>query len=580
MSVLSDSVLADEPELGLRDYWDILRHRFWLLVVPLVLVSALGTAIAVGLPPVYRSSAKILVESQQIPTQLVQSMVSTFAEERIQVIKQRVMTRENVLSIIRKFDLYEDKNLSVTDMTDRFRQSVFVNTISTRAGREASTIAFTVAFEHRERSMAQKVANELVTLFLNENAEARTKRATETTEFLVQEADKLSDQIQQIEQQIADYKQQFSDSLPENLSLNIGSLERARSDLRDLDRDIRATREQKNFFEVELSTLRASPARADGRQGNPVLSSADQLLLLYNELTALEAELTPSHPDVKGVKSRIASFQAKLESSGTRDEVQMALDLAQRELDRLSERYTDQHPDVQQQQAHLDALTAQLEQLPEGTSQSLTKPPGYREIEARIQAMDGRLQTFAEQRSGLVEQIKDLERRIEKTPQVERGFQSLARDYENATAKYREVRNKQMEAQLAQNLEEDRKAERFSLLEPPGYPGRPEKPNRPVILLASLVLGVGVGGGSIFVAEQLDRGVRNSAQLDALLDEPVLVTIPYLVTAEEEARRRRRKWLLFAAVVLAVTLSLVAVQFFYRPIDEVVMAVLRRFGLG
>ena len=53
------------------------------------------------------------------------------------------------------------------------------------------------------------------------------------------------------------------------------------------------------------------------------------------------------------------------------------------------------------------------------------------------------------------------------SPQIEKQYRELSRDYENARAKYQEIRAKQMEAQTAQNLETDRKGERFTLIEPP-----------------------------------------------------------------------------------------------------------------
>ena len=73
--------------------------------------------------------------------------------------------------------------------------------------------------------------------------------------------------------------------------------------------------------------------------------------------------------------------------------------------------------------------------------------------------------------------------------------------------------------------------------------------------------------------------MRNAAQLDAILDEPVLISVPYIVTPEDEARRKRRNWLLFFGIVLVLTLSLVAVHFLYRPVDELATAVMNRFGL-
>ena len=107
-------------EFDPRDYIRILRRRYPYLIVPAVLVSAVVYWIAITLPPVYEARATILVESQLIPTNLARSTVTANADERIQSIQQRLMTRDNILTIARKYRLYSDQpSLSPTDIVDR-----------------------------------------------------------------------------------------------------------------------------------------------------------------------------------------------------------------------------------------------------------------------------------------------------------------------------------------------------------------------------------------------------------------------------------------------------------------------------
>src|SRR5262245_10872524 len=101
----------ESPDLGL-DLWSyvaILKRRKLLLILPFILVLSIGFVVTMALPPVFRSEARILVESQQIPTELVRPTVTAGAKERIQVIEQRVMTRENLLNIAEKFRLFPGK---------------------------------------------------------------------------------------------------------------------------------------------------------------------------------------------------------------------------------------------------------------------------------------------------------------------------------------------------------------------------------------------------------------------------------------------------------------------------------------
>src|SRR5690606_27104222 len=114
----------------------------------------------------------ILVESQQISPELVSTNSSSFADERIEVIRQRVMTRENLRRIIGQYNLFADKGkrFSENDKIDLMRSAIAVQSLTTFVrGRGEATVAFNVSFEHKQPEVAKEVADELVTLFLNEN---------------------------------------------------------------------------------------------------------------------------------------------------------------------------------------------------------------------------------------------------------------------------------------------------------------------------------------------------------------------------------------------------------------------------
>lgn len=191
-------------------YIAILRRRIYFLVIPFVLVFAGGFAMAMLMPAIYVAEGKLLVESQQIPTELVRPTITATAKERIQVIEQRVMTRDNLLAIADRYQLFPGKrqNLSATQLLDLMRQRTRLTPfeLDQRRRSDALTIALTVAFEYEQADVAMRVANELVTLILNEDARNRTSRAHETTSFLAREVKKLEGELGTIEAQIADFR--------------------------------------------------------------------------------------------------------------------------------------------------------------------------------------------------------------------------------------------------------------------------------------------------------------------------------------------------------------------------------------
>jgi uncharacterized protein involved in exopolysaccharide biosynthesis len=197
---------------------DLLKRRWLFFTIPFVIFLALGAAVAFTWPATYLSEGKLLVESPQIPSELVRPTVAVVANERVQIIEQRIMTRDNLLAIAKKFDLtigwlarislgFQGSG-SGTELVDFIRQRAQIKPLELQnPRRDVQAIAFTVGFNYEDPATARKVANELMTMILNEDVRGRTNSATETTRFLAQEVKRLEGQISAIDTQIASIKQ-------------------------------------------------------------------------------------------------------------------------------------------------------------------------------------------------------------------------------------------------------------------------------------------------------------------------------------------------------------------------------------
>lgn len=153
---------------------------------------------------------------------------------------------------------------------------------------------------------------------------------------------------------------------------------------------------------------------------------------------------------------------------------------------------------------------------------------------------------------------------------------TLTRDMDNAQIKYREVRQKQMEAEVAQNLEQERKGERFTLIEPPLTPQTPHSPNRLLILVMGFMLALGAAIGTALVQERLDDTVKNRNDLETLLSVPPLAILPWIETSADRAARARARRYAFAGAVSTLLLALVLIHYSYRPLDVLWQVALRR----
>jgi succinoglycan biosynthesis transport protein ExoP len=526
--------MANEYQLTFNDYISILRRRGLLMVATLVGLFAVVLVVVIAIPPVYQSTGTIMVESQQIPTELIQKMASSYVEERIEIIKQRVMTRENLLKIIEKYGLFKDsaKSLTVSEKVDEIRKHISIEPISANAKskREQVTIAFKLIFEHRHSDIAHKVANELVTLFLEENVKVRTQRATETTEFLTQEGDKLKVDLEKIEGQLAAYKQEHSNALPQHQQLRMEMLSRTEAELKELMRDYKTAQEELRFLDLELSAAKAGITPKTGAAYTPQApQDLGSLKAEYERLLSLYKE---AHPDVRAVKRKIEA----MESAGTTSDGKIS------------------------------------EKANAGVSLDVAK------VQAKIASTQARLESFDAQIKTLRGRLVGYEQQILKSPQVERGLITLMRDHENAQKKYEEIRAKLLNAKITESLEGENKAERFSLLEAPAFPDKPAKPDRAKLLLIGIFVAIGGAGGVVLLLETLNHRIRGQEALAIAIRQRPMLVIPYIVIKDEVLDRKQLLKKVAIGVVAVIAVSGIALHVFYMPLDILIVKIFSRFG--
>ncbi|MFN2337573.1 MAG: Wzz/FepE/Etk N-terminal domain-containing protein [Gammaproteobacteria bacterium] len=572
--------MQEEQNKDLRDYLDAFKRRRWAVMGIALLIFVIGLITALALPPTYRSAATILIEEQQIPSELVQSTVTSYAAQRIQTISQRVMTRQNLMDIIERFGLYvEDrKRYTTEEILEAMREDIALDMISAevvdpRTGRPtAATIAFSLGFHGENPQQVQRVANELTTLYLQENIRSRTLRADETYSFLSDEADRLSAQIAQLEERLAEFKTRNADTLPELQPLLRQQADRTGLELSDIANQIRSQEERRFYLEAQLSQL--EPHGSD-----IALSPGARLKALRTEYIGLVARYSPDHPDVKRLKREIAGLERETGQVESSTELLEQLDGLRTELAATRERYSGEHPDVLRLTraiAGVEQAIAEAGDNPGNAPERAPDNPAYVNLQAQLNAVENQLRSLAGKRASVEAHRAELEQRLAIIPQVEAEYRILTRNLENTTAKYQEMSAKLMQAQVGRQLEAESRGERFTLIEPAALPEEPIKPNRPAIIFLSLVLALGAGLGYAAVAESLDTSVRGvKGVLNAVQAAPLAV-IPYLANDREVKRGKRKTWLIVALVLGAIGLVVLLFHLFVSPLDVLWFRVLRR----
>ena len=188
--------------------FEILKRRAFYFVIPFILILVIGTLITIAWPARYLAVGKILVSSQEIPLELVRPTVATLANERMQVIEQRIMTRDNLLSLATKFSLSQSWQglLLGTEIVDFIRDRTHIKPLELNLQSQTrnNAVAFTVGFEYEKPQIAMGVANEIVTMILKQDVRTRTNYASETTKFLERDVSRIEDQLRSLDATISE----------------------------------------------------------------------------------------------------------------------------------------------------------------------------------------------------------------------------------------------------------------------------------------------------------------------------------------------------------------------------------------
>jgi uncharacterized protein involved in exopolysaccharide biosynthesis len=566
----------------------ILRRRRRSFTLTFLLLFGVGTLIAFALPPIYQSRSTILIEGQQIPPEYVMTTITSFVEERLQVITQRIMSRAKLMEIINQFGLYRDMwdRYTTEEIIEKMRKDINFETISKevinrRTGRETvATIAFTLSYQGKEPRTVQNVASVLASLYLRENLRTREERATSTTEFLQQELNRIGEQIDTFQNKITDFKKAHITGLPEYNVVNLNTVSRLRRDLDQIRQRINALKERKILLQGQIANV--DPLRPIvTEEGTTIMNPTERLKQLRMELITLRSNLSEKHPDVKRLKKRIRELESQVGGVDDASEELKRLQDLKSQLAAMEGELGPKHPDFLKLSREVEALSREVEDLKTeepSLEREETKPdnPAYINLKTQIASTESELQSLNEEEKEIRQEIQKYEKAIERAPLVEKEYNDLRRDYDNARAKYNELMNKLMEARVAQGMEESQRGERFTIVDPAQLPEKPHKPNRLAILLISFVLALGGGVGMAAIQETMDPSIKSVEELTRLAGVPVLSAISFMETPQNR-RRRRVKW---AVVVLgalaAVAVSLFIIDQFIMPLEVLWVKLQRR----
>jgi polysaccharide biosynthesis transport protein len=526
--------MEQNQSIDILSYVKALTRRLWVILIVFITGSVLAAAVAYILPPVYESTARILVESQQIPEDLAQATVRQSVAERLGFIEQRLLTRQNLLGVIDRIGLFAGvPGMTPTEMVDRVRAATGFESITLgepQRGQGGLVSAFNITYRADNPQLAARVANEFVTMVLEQNLASRSARASETYEFFRQEVDRLAGQLLDLETQMARYKNEHGDALPDSYHFRLSEL--STLEQRQFERERRRIQlgEQRRVIEQFMRD-----GVAPG--GAPQTPEQRQLADLRRILVQKRSILAESHPEIVALKANISAIEASL-----------LPDPAAADADPAGE---------------------------ETQANSLAAAQG----QAQLELIERELALLIEQQTSDEARAEELRDSLARTPQVEMALNAYQRRYANLQARYDNAVRKLAEAETGQRLEVNRQAERFEVIEQAQVPGSPVSPNRLMIAGGGAVASLGLGLAIALALELLNPAIRTSADLQRRLQLHPVVTVPYIHTRGER-RRRAIKWIIRVALVVGTLAALLwAVEEYVMPLQVLWSNLLDKSGI-
>lgn len=497
--------------LDLRFYISLILRRLPIIVALVFTATMAGILYAVSLPPVYRAEARLLIESPQIPDELAASTVVSTADEILLAIQQRIMTRDNILAIAERHNLFAGMPPQTVEQKLKAvggRVSIFMPT------NQGNTGVVIASFAASEPELSAAITNEIADQVLQWNTELRTQASGNTLSFFEQEVRRLTEELAQQNAEIIKFEQENRDALPESLEY----------------RRTRQASQQERQLQVnrELASLRDRRDRLTelyDRTGQLVTSGQDRtpeqvrLEQARQELASALVVLSPSNPKVAALQKEVAALE--------------------------------------------EAVKSQLDATGGGQLSA---------FEVQMLDIDGQITYLAEQKALLDKDLTALEASIEATPANSIRLAELQSNYETLRVQYEQAVGSLSEARMGDRIVVTDRGQRITILERAVAPAFRSEPNRKRITIAAFGAGVILSGALLVLLEVLNQTVRRPSELTKLLGVPPFGTISYLPGGQSRKRWSANRLVALGFLALNIPILALVLHIYMGPTSSVLAA--------
>jgi succinoglycan biosynthesis transport protein ExoP len=525
---MHDKVEGRVPR-GWEEYLAVVIRRRWWILLPLFVCWLAVWGMSWLLPTTYQSEALISAEQDKVSDTYVLENVNMNLQNRLQSTTQQVLSYASLQAIIDRFKLYTTPPrlkgfFKHKDPVDQMRNDIKIELMGS-PGYRGEFITFKIHYTADTPELAQQVNSELTSLFIKENTQAERRLSENTTAFLESELADARTKMEEQEAEVSAFRTKHAGNLPSQLQSNVQILAGLQAQLASTQHALDTSTQQKTYLESLLQQYQSAQASLGSDSTGISTQALDkQLQDLRLQIQGLRTRYKEGHPDIVALKDKIAKTEA---------------------LKKQTEADIASNPQTGKTTNTIDFSAA------EGVQRG--SPTPIMQLQSQLKANQMEIQTERQNAKDLEAQTGAYRARLNLTPETEQELAVVSRGYDEAKFNYNSLLQKQTQSQLATSLGQQQQGQQFHIIDPPKLPDKPSAPNRFMISLVGLALGMVLGMGIATFFELTDVRFRGEKDLEGILPARLLVGIPRLSTPQED-RSRMRGWFLECGAVALVAL--------------------------
>lgn len=525
-------------DLSIDDYVNIFKRKLFFIAGLASTLFIIAFFVILFLPSVYEATATILIESKTIsakednPWQPKKDNMTA----KFEGLNTKLLANEKMLEIAKKYELFQPKNKKkvLTPQEEAIiaglvRSQITTNLIKAETGsvyQEKQALAIQIGARFDTPETTYNIAQDIVNAFVNQTSIESKEKAVTASTFFNKEAQEKKKELERVEQELIAYKKSHAGMLPQNVNLQMSSLDRLEGDLRASQKEQSVARSELSSLEVELASVKAGV----------------------------------------GLKKRVVN-DARYNSY--KDEV----DKLRSDLSKAKTIYSDRHPAVKELKRKIAALT-DLEEVKTNEADSVQEQKiEVARVQAQIDAVNRRIKAAEREERQIRSRMQRTESMVFASAQTEGVLDKLQRKYDAAKLAYADAKAKQDQAKITKDIELQDQGDRFVVTEPPIMPTYPVKPKRKLLLAASLILAAGLSFVIAVLMELFDRRLRGQDAISHTLKMQPMALIPYIKNKADAAKVRYQVMNFVYLNLTVITICLVVIHFFVSPFDEVMAKV-------